>query len=81
MSYKRNRSRKAITLNEARLRMTDAIKAMEQIILENSDEAKVTNAANCLSGLISRYAKLVEVHDLEKRISELEKQHKMRKVS
>ena len=32
MKYKSNRSRKAITLQELMLRMTDAIKVMEEII-------------------------------------------------
>lgn len=81
MSYKRNRSRKPISLDDALLRMTDTINKLEEIIMTSEDENKIINASNALSGIISRLAKLIEVTDLEKRISKLEDQNKMRKVS
>lgn len=74
MSYKRKRSRKPITLEKARLRMTDAIAGLEEIIMTTDDEYKKIQACNALSGMISRYAKLTETEDLEKRINALEEQ-------
>lgn len=81
MSYKRRRSRKPITLKDAKLRMTDGIKALEKIILEADDENKVIQAVNAMSGVVSRYTKLVEVTDLEERIEALEERMQLRKVS
>lgn len=80
MSYKKKRSRKALSLQDAKLRMTDGIKALEKIILESEDEYKVIQAINALSGLISRYSKLIEVDDLEKRIKALEDKFQLRKA-
>lgn len=74
MSYKRNRCRKPLTLAKARLRMTDAIAKLEEIIMTVDDDYKKIQAANALSGLIARYAKLTETEDLEKRIEALEAQ-------
>ncbi|WP_020402114.1 hypothetical protein [Gracilimonas tropica] len=82
-TYKQKRSRKPLSLDDAQLRMTDSIKQLEKIILTSEDENRVINASNALSGLISRYAKLLEVSDLEKRIEHLERineNQKMRKV-
>jgi len=81
MSYKRNRSRKPLTLDDALLRMTDTIDKLEEIIMTSEDENKVINASNALSGVISRLGKIYEVHNLEKRVEELEEKTKMRKVS
>jgi len=75
MSFdKRTRSRKPLSLKVARLRMTDAMKVLEEII-QDSDNDHYTriNAINALSGLVSRYTKLTETDDLEKRIEALEK--------
>jgi len=75
MSYKKKRSRKPITLEDLRLRATDAVKAIEQMILtEDIDPNRRINAVNALSGLISRYSKLVKTAELEKRIEKLESQ-------
>jgi len=83
-TWKQKRSRKAITLEEAKLRMTDAIKQMEKIILDGDYEQKTVQtkiqAVHALSGIVSRYAKLVEIEDLESRISALE-ENRMKKVS
>lgn len=74
MSYKKHRSRKPLSLNEARLRMTDSIKRLEEIIMTSDDPYKVVQASNSLSSIINRYGKLTEKIDLEKRIEKLEQQ-------
>lgn len=76
MKYKSNRSRKAITLQELMLRMTDAIKVMEEIIFTANGEQKKIQAVNAMSGMIGKYTKLVEVVDLEARLNTLEEQVK-----
>ena len=76
MKYKSNRSRKALTLHELKLRMTDAIKVMEEIIFTADGEQKKIQAVNAMSGMIGKYTKLVEVVDLEARLSTLEEQVK-----
>lgn len=76
MKYKSNRSRKALTLQELKLRMTDAIKVMEEIIFTADGEQKKIQAVNAMSGMIGKYTKLVEVVDLEARLSTLEQQMK-----
>lgn len=81
MSYKRNRKRKPITLDDALIRMSGTIDKLEEIIMTSEDDNKVINASNALSGVVSRLAKVMEVHSLEKRIKELEEKQKLRKVS
>ena len=76
MKYKSRRSRKAITLQELKLRMTDAIESMEEIIFIADGEQKKIQAVNAMSGMIGKYTKLVEVVDLEARLSTLEEQMK-----
>jgi len=71
-SYKYSRSRKALDLHTCKLRMTDSIKAIEKIILTSKDDQKQIQAAHALSGLINRYAKLIETTDLEQRVAKLE---------
>lgn len=73
MSYKRKRSRKPLTLHEAKLRMTDTIAKLEKIIMTSDNENQIINASNALSGLVSRFARLHKTHDLEKRLEEIEK--------
>lgn len=72
-SYKRHRSRKPLDLKTCKLRMVDAIKALEKIIMTAEDDYKIIQATNALSGIISRYSKLIEVADLEERLKALEK--------
>jgi heme oxygenase len=60
--------------------MTDTIEKLEEIILTSEDENKVINAANSLSGVISRLTKVYEAHNLEKRVEELERKSNLRKV-
>lgn len=81
MSYKRHRSRKPLSLDDARLRMTDAIKQAERIIMDGDNDSQKINAINALSGLISRYARLTETVELERRIEKLEERQKLRSVS
>lgn len=72
-SYKYNRSRKALSLDDCKLRLTDAIKRAEKIILdEGSEDNTALQAIHALSGAINRYAKLVETTELVERIEELE---------
>jgi len=71
-SYKYRRSRKALTLEEATLRMTDAIKAVEKIIMTNDNDNQRIQAAYALSNLIGQYVKLVEQTELKNRIEVLE---------
>ena len=73
-SYKYKRSRKALTLDEAKIRMTDGVKAIEKIILESSDDHKTIQAVHALSGLIARYAKLIETTEIIERLEKLEQQ-------
>lgn len=82
-TWKQKRSRKALTLDKLKLRLTDAIKEMERIILTDESDQKKIQASNTMAGLINRYSRLLEVSDLEERIAELEQQHenRMRKVS
>lgn len=80
-TWKQNRSRKPIDLDTAKLRMTDGIKRLEEIIMTSEDENRIINAVNALSGLISRYAKLTETHELESRLQKLEEKFNLKKVS
>lgn len=75
-TYKQNRSRKPLELETCRLRMTDAIKKIEKIILTAEDQQKQIQAAHALSGLINRYAKLTEITEMEERLSKLEQEMK-----
>lgn len=60
-----------LSLDDAQILMTKAIKRIEKA-LDDENDAKAINAGNCLSGLVNRYAKLVETVQLEKRIDTLE---------
>lgn len=72
-SYKYKRSRKALTLDDCKLRLTDAVKAVEVILLKDgSSNNEIIQAVHALSGAISRYSKLIETTELVERIEELE---------
>lgn len=75
-SWKQKRSRKPISLEDAKLRLTDCIKEMERIILdEDYDSKKIQvkiQAVHAMSGLTTRYARLLELTDFEQRLIELE---------
>lgn len=82
MSWKRSRSRKPLTLEQLKLKLTDAIKQMEKIILKESyTESQKIQAVNALSGLVGKYKSLIETTDLIERIEALEDKLKLRKVS
>ncbi|MFH5885504.1 hypothetical protein ACG2F4_14430 [Halalkalibaculum sp. DA3122] len=67
-------------MDDLKLRLTDAIKEMERIIMTDDSDQKKIQASNTLAGLVNRYSRLLEVSDLEERITALEEQNKMRKV-
>jgi len=75
-SYKYSRSRKPISLKDAKLRLTDCIKELEVVILDGDYDPKEIHtkiqATYAMSNALSRYAKLVELTTLEERISNLE---------
>lgn len=71
-SYKYSRSRKALSLHDVKLRMTDGIKAIEKIILTSEDDQKQIQAAHALTGLVGKYQKLIETTDIIERIERLE---------
>jgi hypothetical protein len=61
-----------LSLDDAQILMTKAIKRIEKVLDEGNDN-QAMNAGNCLSGLVSRYVKLVETAELEKRLEAIEK--------
>lgn len=72
-SYKYKRSRKALTVNDLLLKLTDAVKAMEKIILhEKHTENQKIQAVNALSGLVGKYKGLIETTEIIERIEALE---------
>jgi|GEM_PF-1925061 len=74
-SYKYKRSRKALTLDECKLRLTDAVKAVEEILLKDgSSNNEIIQAVHALSGAINRYAKLIETTEIVERLEKLEQQ-------
>lgn len=80
-SYKQKRSRKKFTIDDLLLKMTDAVKTMEEIILHDKyTENQKIQAVNALSGLVGKYKGLIETHEIIERIEALEN-GKMRKVS
>lgn len=80
-SYKQKRSRKALTVNDLMLKLTDAVKELEKIILHDSyTENQKIQAVNALSGLVGKYKTLIETSEILERIEALEN-GKMRKVS
>lgn len=79
-SYKYNRSRKPFSINDLLLKMTDAVKEMEKIILHDRyTENQKIQAVNALSGLIGKYRNLVETSEIIERIEALEN-NQLRKV-
>ena len=87
-SYKRNRSRKSWSIKKLKLRIQDALNAIEPVFLgeegEDYDKEDIKlkcKAAHAYSQLASKHRKLTELEDLEERISALEAQNNIRKVS
>lgn len=80
-SYKQKRSRKAYTVDDLLLKLTDAVKTMEEIILKDSyTENQKIQAVNALSGLVGKYRSLVETSEILERIEALEERQNLRKV-
>jgi len=72
-SYKYRRSRKPLTLDDCKLRLTDAVDRAEEIILtEDTTDNTAIQAIHALSSAINRYAKLVETTELQERVEALE---------
>lgn len=78
-SYKRKRSRKPIDIETLKLRMLDALKAIEPVFLGqkgedyNEDDMKLKlKACHAYSQLASKYRKLVETESNRARIDALE---------
>ena len=65
--------KETLTLEQAQQLMSKAIKRID-LIIDSGSDAQVMNASNALSGLVSRYVKLCETLDLEKRIERIERQ-------
>jgi len=79
-SYKQKRSRKKLTVDDLLLKLTDAVKAMEEIILHDKySENQKVQAVNALSGLVGKYKGLIETSEIIERIEALEN-NQMRKV-
>lgn len=79
-SYKYKRSRKALTVDDLLLKMTDAVKEMEEIILSDGKESTKIQAVHALSGLIGKYRALVETSEILERLEALE-ERQLKRVS
>jgi hypothetical protein len=80
-SYKYKRSRKPLTLEQCKLRMTDAIKELEIIILSDNKPYLKIQAIHALGSIIAKYESIVETTELIDRIEALETKNNLRKVS
>ena len=83
-TYKQRRSRKPISIQDAQLRLTDCIKELERVILDDSYDAKnmqaKIQASYAMSNVVNRYATIVEKTEIIERIEALE-ENQLRKVS
>jgi len=83
-TYKQRRSRKAISLKDAELRLTDCIKQIERVILDddiNRDKMQLKiQATYAMSNAIGRLSKLVETTEIIERLDALEAKQ-LKKVS
>ena len=83
-SYRQRRSRKPISIQDAQLRLTDCIKELERVILDDTYDAKTMQAkiqaSYAMSNVVNRYATIVEKSDFEQRIEALEAKQ-LKKVS
>jgi len=72
-SWKYRRKRKALTLQELKLRLTEAVEAAEEIILDDGYTVQEKlSAIHALTQSVGSFAKLIEATELEKRLDELE---------
>lgn len=85
-TYKQRRSRKPISIQDAQLRLTDCIKELERVILnDDSYDSKTMQmkiqASYAMSNVVNRYASLFETVTLLERVEKLEEKTNLRKVS
>jgi len=75
-SYKYKRSRKPISLKDARLRLTDCIKELERVILDDTYDSKTMQmkiqAIYCMSSAVSRLSAITENVEIIERLEALE---------
>lgn len=70
---KRRRIRKIGSIEDAQRKLWQAITAAEDVLLDDqSDSATVLKAAHAITSASTAYAKLMEVGELEARLTELE---------
>lgn len=81
-SYKHSRSRKPYTVNDLLLKLTDAVKELEKVILKGEHTAnQKIQAINALSGLVGKYKTLIETSELLDRIEALEENANLKRVT
>jgi len=79
-TYKQRRSRKPISIQDAQLRLTDCIKQLERVILDDDTEREnmqmKIQASYAMSNVVNRYAKIVETTEIVERLEKLEAMQK-----
>ena len=79
-TYKQRRSRKPISIQDAQLRLTDCIKQLERVILDDDTEREnmqmKIQASYAMSNVVNRYAKIVETTEIVERLEKLEAKQK-----
>ena len=79
-TYKQRRSRKPISIQDAQLRLTDCIKQLERVILDDDTEREnmqmKIQASYAMSNVVNRYAKIVETTEIVERLEALEAKQK-----
>ena len=79
-TYKQRRSRKPISIQDAQLRLTDCIKQLERVVLDDTYDSKEMQmkiqASYAMSNVVNRYAKIVETTEIVERLEALEAKQK-----
>jgi len=79
-TYKQRRSRKPISIQDAQLRLTDCIKQLERVVLDDTYDSKEMQmkiqASYAMSNVVNRYAKIVETTEIVERLEKLEAMQK-----
>ena len=79
-TYKQRRSRKPISIQDAQLRLTDCIKQLERVVLDDTYDSKEMQmkiqASYAMSNVVNRYAKIVETTEIVERLEKLEARQK-----
>ena len=75
MADKRKNIRKPYTLDKLRLSLSTAVRELETVFLnrDNAVDQRV-RAINSLASLANSYSRLTETHELESRMTEIERQ-------